>query len=170
MEGTIFSITFECDKNLQHWFFNFFDNECRENKETATKRRTCPHWWKGYCKKEEESVTNIPGIEEVNMIKDDGTVIHFNNPKVQASVPANTFSITGTAENKQITDMLPGILNQLGAESLTHLKKLANNTTQFKPSAEDDDVPELIGDFEEASKNETKTTESGADANLSAVE
>ncbi|KAL3095348.1 hypothetical protein niasHS_007447 [Heterodera schachtii] len=105
------------------------------------------------------SVTNIPGIEEVNMIKDDGTVIHFNNPKVQASVPANTFSITGTAENKQITDMLPGILNQLGAESLTHLKKLANNTTQFKPSAEDDDVPDLIGDFEEASKNESKTTE-----------
>lgn len=47
------------------------------------------------------SVTNIPGIEEVNMIKEDGTVIHFNNPKVQASVPANTFSITGTAENKR---------------------------------------------------------------------
>ncbi|KAF7627308.1 Transcription factor BTF3 [Meloidogyne graminicola] len=107
------------------------------------------------------SVTNIPGIEEVNMIKEDGTVIHFNNPKVQASVPANTFSITGTAENKRITDMLPGILNQLGAESLAHLKKLANNvTTQYKPS--DDDVPvsrwfsDLVGDFEEASKNETK--------------
>jgi len=103
------------------------------------------------------SVTNIPGIEEVNMIKDDGTVIHFNNPKVQASVPANTFSITGTAENKQITEMLPGILNQLGAESLTHLKKLANNvTTQFK-TTEDDDVPELVGDFEEASKDEVKS-------------
>merc|ERR1712179_91992 len=29
------------------------------------------------------AVNNIPGIEEVNMIKDDGTVIHFNNPKVQ---------------------------------------------------------------------------------------
>lgn len=104
------------------------------------------------------SVTNIPGIEEVNMIKDDGTVVHFNNPKVQASVPANTFSITGTAESKQITDMLPGILNQLGAESLTHLKKLANNvTTQYKPQEQDDDgVPELVGTFEEASKNETK--------------
>lgn len=48
------------------------------------------------------SVTNIPGIEEVNMIKDDGTVIHFTNPKVQASVPANTFSITGSAENKRM--------------------------------------------------------------------
>lgn len=110
------------------------------------------------------SVTNIPGIEEVNMIKDDGTVIHFNNPKVQASVPANTFSITGNAENKrmilsplslslsfyllflEITDMLPGILNQLGAESLTHLKKLANNvTSQFKVNEENyDDVPGII--------------------------
>lgn len=44
--------------------------------------------------------------------------------------------------------MLPGILNQLGAESLTHLKKLANNvTSQFNTGAneagqdEDDDVP-----------------------------
>ena len=30
-------------------------------------------------------VNNIPGIEEVNMIKDDGSVIHFNNPKVSVS-------------------------------------------------------------------------------------
>merc|ERR1712121_612968 len=73
------------------------------------------------------SVNNIPGIEEVNMIKDDGSVIPFNNPKVQASLAANTFAVTGHAENKQITEMLPGILNQLGAESLTHLKKLASN-------------------------------------------
>lgn len=115
------------------------------------------------------SVTNIPGIEEVNMIKDDGSVIHFNNPKVQASVPANTFSINGHAENKQITEMLPGILNQLGAESLTHLKRLASNVTNsFQPGAggaqpagedDDDDVPELVGDFDEPSKNESKEVE-----------
>merc|ERR1712088_1031044 len=110
------------------------------------------------------SVNNIPGIEEVNMIKDDGTVIHFNNPKVQASLAANTFAVTGHGENKQITDLLPGILNQLGAESLTHLKKLASNV----PSADgldggmeagkdddDDDVPDLVENFDEASKNET---------------
>ncbi|KAL4237171.1 Transcription factor BTF3 4 [Mactra antiquata] len=72
------------------------------------------------------SVNNIPGIEEVNMIKDDGQVIHFNNPKVQASLAANTFAISGHAENKQISEMLPGILNQLGAESLSSLKKLAS--------------------------------------------
>ncbi|XP_063144181.1 transcription factor BTF3 homolog 4 isoform X1 [Rattus norvegicus] len=71
------------------------------------------------------AVNNIAGIEEVNMIKDDGTVIHFNNPKVQASLSANTFAITGHAEAKPITEMLPGILSQLGADSLTSLRKLA---------------------------------------------
>uniref|UniRef100_A0A8C5MSM1 Transcription factor BTF3 n=1 Tax=Leptobrachium leishanense TaxID=445787 RepID=A0A8C5MSM1_9ANUR len=86
------------------------------------------------------AVNNIAGIEEVNMIKDDGTVIHFNNPKVQASLSANTFAITGHAEVKQITEMLPGILSQLGADSLT--------------KEEDDDVPELVENFDEASKNE----------------
>ena len=28
------------------------------------------------------SINPIPGIEEVNMFKDDGSVIHFTNPKV----------------------------------------------------------------------------------------
>lgn len=59
------------------------------------------------------------------MIRDDGTVIHFNNPKVQASLSANTFAITGHGETKQLTEMLPGILSQLGADSLSSLRKLA---------------------------------------------
>jgi len=110
------------------------------------------------------SVSNIPGIEEVNMIKDDGMVIHFNNPKVQASLAANTFAITGQAENKQIAEMLPGILNQLGAESLSSLKKLASTVTgatgDSKPPTDnieeedEDDVPELVENFDETSKGE----------------
>jgi len=112
------------------------------------------------------SVNNIPGIEEVNMMKNDGSVIHFNNPKVQASLAANTFAVTGQSETKQITEMLPGILNQLGAESLQHLKRLATTVSggDNKPSAagaggpeeeeDDDDVPDLVENFDEASKNE----------------
>lgn len=107
------------------------------------------------------NVNNIPGIEEVNMIKEDGQVLHFNNPKVQASLAANTFAVSGHAENKQITEMLPGILNQLGAESLSNLKKLATNVTssgESKPAAadidEDEDVPDLVENFDEASKGE----------------
>lgn len=68
------------------------------------------------------------------MFTNQGTVIHFNNPKVQASLAANTFTITGHAENKQLTEMLPGILNQLGADSLTSLRRLAE--TLPKPGSQ----------------------------------
>merc|ERR1712190_377181 len=108
------------------------------------------------------SVNSIPGIEEVNMIKDDGTVIHFNNPKVQASLAANTFAVTGHADNKQITEMLPGILNQLGAESLTNLRKIAERMPTRMDSAVEnsdmnDDVPDLIENFDDPSKDEGTT-------------
>merc|ERR1711931_524936 len=110
------------------------------------------------------TVNNISGIEEVNMIKDDGSVIHFNNPKVQASLNANTFAVSGHAENKQITEMLPGILSHLGAEGFNQLKRLASsvNPALFSGAVsaagideDDDDVPELVEDFEAASKTET---------------
>uniref|UniRef100_A0A2K5ZKR8 Transcription factor BTF3 n=1 Tax=Mandrillus leucophaeus TaxID=9568 RepID=A0A2K5ZKR8_MANLE len=108
-------------------------------------------------------VNNISGIEEVNMFTNQGTVIHFNNPKVQASLAANTFTITGHAETKQLTEMLPSILNQLGADSLTSLRRLAEPLPkQFvdgkAPLAtgedDDDEVPDLVENFDEASKNE----------------
>eukprot|EP00118_Oscarella_pearsei_P028941 m.3314 g.3314 ORF g.3314 m.3314 type:complete len:160 (+) comp9252_c0_seq1:68-547(+) len=113
------------------------------------------------------SVNGIPGIEEVNMFKDDGYVIHFNNPKVQASLGANTFSVTGHSETKPITDMLPSILNQLLGGS-DQLKKLADSLPKISSKDggddkdgeedgedEDSDVPELVGDFDEPSKNES---------------
>jgi len=114
------------------------------------------------------SVNQIPGIEEVNMIKDDGTVMHFNNPKVQASLASNTFAIAGHAENKQITELLPGILNQLGAESLSHLRKLAggvgglgapDSTDANDADDEDEDeVPELVENFDEVCQDEVPST------------
>merc|ERR1712121_323159 len=97
------------------------------------------------------SINPIPGIEEVNMFKDDGSVIHFTSPKVQASPQANTFAISGQAETKQVSEMLPSIVNQLGPEGFASLRKLAMEKV---PAAKDDDVPELEGDFEEASKQE----------------
>lgn len=63
-------------------------------------------------------VNNIPAIEEVNLFKDNGTVIHFNNPKVQASIAANTYVVSGHAETKKLQDLLPGIINQLGPDNL----------------------------------------------------
>ena len=61
---------------------------------------------------EKLGVNNISGIEEVNMFSNQGTVIHFNNPKVQASLAANTFTITGHAETKQLTEETEATLVQ----------------------------------------------------------
>jgi len=109
------------------------------------------------------AVNPIPGIEEVNMIKNDGSVIHFNNPKAQASLAANTFAITGHGETKQISEMLPNILTQLGPEGLTHLKRLASDVVASSKLSAEDDVPDLVGNFEEAAnkdiENLTKKTE-----------
>merc|ERR1711937_959056 len=84
----------------------------------------------------------VPGIEEVNMFKADGEVIHFANPKVQANIAANTYVINGNAEAKKLTDMLPGIMNQLEniAQSLG---------SQAKGPGGDDDVPDVDANFDE---------------------
>ncbi|XP_064220466.1 transcription factor BTF3 homolog 4-like [Aotus nancymaae] len=104
------------------------------------------------------AVNNSAGIEEVNMIKDDGTVIHFSNPEVQASISANTFAITGHAEAKPVTEMLPGMLSQFSADSLTILRKLAEqfprqvlDSKAPKPEdidEEEEDAPDLVENFD----------------------
>merc|ERR1739847_175887 len=116
------------------------------------------------------SINPIPGIEEVNMFKDDGSVIHFTNPKVQASPQANTFAISGQAETKQVSEMLPSIVNQLGQEGFASLRKLAMEkvgedsiaATNVAAAPKDDDVPELEGDFDEAAKNEEEADKADA--------
>lgn len=102
------------------------------------------------------AVNNIPGIEEVNMIKDDGHVIHFTNPKVQASLAANTFAVMGQAEIKTISEMLPGIYNQLDLTNLP--SKMPPMTTPGDMAATedgDDEVPDLVENFDVPSMNET---------------
>merc|ERR1711881_376809 len=68
--------------------------------------------------------SNLPGIDEVNMFKEDGSVIHFKNPKVTASPTSNTFTVSGHNEVKKITE-IPGVLNQLGIEGLQGLQAWA---------------------------------------------
>ncbi|KAI0511465.1 hypothetical protein KFK09_012095 [Dendrobium nobile] len=112
-------------------------------------------------------VNAIPAIEEVNIFKDD-SVIQFQNPKVQASIAANTWVISGSSQTKKLQDLLPSILNQLGPDNLENIKKLAEQFQKHPPGRiseaggaileedEDEDVPELIGEtFEAASEIQT---------------
>ncbi|KAL1562147.1 nascent polypeptide-associated complex beta subunit [Salvia divinorum] len=110
-------------------------------------------------------VNAIPGIEEVNIFKED-VVIQFINPKVQASVAANTWVVSGTPQNKKLQDILPQIINQLGPDNLENLKKLAEQFQKQAPAGtssgagedDDDDVPELVaGETFEAAAEEEHT-------------
>ncbi|KAJ3328689.1 Nascent polypeptide-associated complex subunit beta [Blyttiomyces sp. JEL0837] len=97
----------------------------------------------------------IAGIEEVNMFKADGSVLHFSAPKVQASLASSIFIINGNAQQKELTELVPGILTQLGPESLAQLRKLAETYQAQQAGAgasgdndDDDDVPELVENFD----------------------
>lgn len=114
------------------------------------------------------------------MFKEDGNVIHFAAPKgtrrtlpsfsalgplttptVHASVPSNTFAIYGNGEDKELTELVPGILNQLGPDSLASLRRLAESYQSMQKKEggggadgkkeagaddddDDDDIPDLV--------------------------
>lgn len=64
--------------------------------------------------------------------------------------------------------MLPGILNHLGPDGLTHLKRLASAAASSNRLAtlgeEDGDIPDLVENFEQAMSTEgSKTTEVNVD-------
>lgn len=42
---------------------------------------------------------------------------------------------SGTAENKKLQDLLPGIINQLGSDNLEHLKTIAGAFQVSPPSS-----------------------------------
>jgi len=62
---------------------------------------------------------------DVNLFKDDGSVIHFNNLRAQALSPTTTFALHGHYENKQLMELLHEIANQIGTESISRLDDFA---------------------------------------------
>lgn len=115
----------------------------------------------------------LPATEEINMFLDNGNVLHFSAPKVHTAASSNTFAIYGQGQEKELTELVPGILNQLGPESLANLRKLAESYHSMQAGAgpgqqgpadtaeaDDDDVPDLVESFEvdENKKDESKST------------
>lgn len=113
-------------------------------------------------------VNTIPGIEEVSLFKD-GSVIHFSNPKVQASIAANTYVVSGPSTTKDLHEFFPSLLSQYGGQ--LPMEALQKAMGQFPGGAaaaaaaaglgagglgmeedEDDDVPELVENFDEVAK------------------
>lgn len=91
---------------------------------------------------------------------------------VHSALSSNTTAIYGTGQTKDLTELVPGILNQLGPDSLAQLRKLAesySNMTSRNAAAnaakeragaggegekdvdgDEEDIPDLVDNFEEA--------------------
>ncbi|UZJ52852.1 hypothetical protein CBS101457_002172 [Exobasidium rhododendri] len=103
-------------------------------------------------------VQPLTGIEEVNMFKDDGNVLHFQGAKVHGLASANTHAIYGQGVDKELTELVPGIINQLGPDSLASLRKLAESYQAMNAAQQagitgkedDDEVPDVVENFDEA--------------------
>lgn len=81
----------------------------------------------------------------------------------------------------ELTEMLPSIMNQLGAENVWSLKNLANTlknaadsakatTTTTEEAEDDEDVPQLVENFEETAKNDKPATATTGEADTDAAE
>ncbi|EPQ29514.1 uncharacterized protein PFL1_06862 [Pseudozyma flocculosa PF-1] len=115
-------------------------------------------------------VQPISGVEEVNMFKEDGNVLHFQKAQVHGLTNANTFAVYGQGADKELTELVPGILNQLGPDSLASLRKLAESyqamNAQHAASQaaaggadakdDDDEVPDVVDNFDEAGNKEAE--------------
>jgi nascent polypeptide-associated complex subunit beta len=84
----------------------------------------------------------MQGIEEVNLFKDDGSVIHFNNPRFHVGSGANMYVVSGRAENKSIQDILPSLIKGAGLGSAVAA------AAEAAKKGDDDDVPDLVENFE----------------------
>ncbi|CAE6478480.1 unnamed protein product [Rhizoctonia solani] len=122
------------------------------------------------------NVQPIAPIEEVNMFLADGNVLHFTAPKVHGAHSSNTFAVYGAGHVKDLTELVPGILNQLGPDSLARfsLRRLAESYQSMQaraqaagqagaPGDDDDEVPDLIGaesfEVQEGDKPAAEATE-----------
>lgn len=86
---------------------------------------------------------------------------------VHADLPSNTTAVYGHGQDKDLTELVPGILSQLGPDSLASLRKLAETYQNLtaRQAAEkkaaggdaaegaaeegDDDVPDLVESFDD---------------------
>eukprot|EP00919_Chromeraceae_sp_WS-2016_P056115 GHVR01133236.1.p1 GENE.GHVR01133236.1~~GHVR01133236.1.p1 ORF type:complete len:158 (+),score=39.12 GHVR01133236.1:155-628(+) len=137
------------------------DNTRTGGKGTARRKKRVVHKTQATDEKKLQStlkrlnVNTISNCEEVNMFKDNGVLMQFMNPKVQANINANVYVITGISENKSYNGMqgdghMYASGNNIQASDINQVVNSFNNKNN---NNDDDDVPDLVDNFEEVSKN-----------------
>jgi hypothetical protein len=98
----------------------------------------------------------IPEIEEVNMFREDATVLNMRKPTVKYAFKEQLLVVQGATETKTLKSMMPEVMKQVGPKELKHLSEIVSAMGGAKAEAaeedEDDAPPELVGTFEDAAK------------------
>ena len=96
-------------------------------------------------------------VSEINIFKDDNTVIHFKKPTLEYSFKEKVSFVSGLHETKNIKELLPAIIKQLGPKQFEFMKEYAE-TLKSKDNKNEkiDEAPELVEDFESVSKKDDK--------------
>jgi len=96
-------------------------------------------------------------INEINIFKDDNTVIHFKKPTLEYSFKEKVSFVSGLHETKNIKELLPAIIKQLGPKQFEFMKEYAETLkSKDKKDDKNDQAPELVEDFESVSKKDDK--------------
>ena len=96
-------------------------------------------------------------ISEINIFKDDNTVIHFKKPTLEYSFKEKVSFVSGLHETKNIKELLPAIIKQLGPKQFEFMKEYAETLKdKNKNDEKNDQAPELVEDFESVSKKDDK--------------
>ena len=90
-------------------------------------------------------------VVEVNIFKDDNTVIQFKKPTVEYSFKEKVTFISGAHETKNLKDVFSSLVKQLGPKQLSFVKE-ATEAKAKNEKEKIDEVPELVEDFEETAK------------------
>ena len=91
-------------------------------------------------------------IQEVNIFRDDNSILHFKKPSYEYSPKEKCSFLTGPHEIKHIKDLLPNILKQLGPKQYSFMKDYVDQLKAKDQKGDKiEEAPELVEDFEEVS-------------------
>ena len=96
-------------------------------------------------------------ITEVNIFKDDNTVIQFKKPTIEYSFKEKVSFVSGVHETKNLKEVFTSVIKQLGPKQLAFVKDASEEIkNKDKEKEKTDEAPELVEDFDAVAKGEGK--------------
>ena len=103
------------------------------------------------------NVVPMPDIAELNLFKNDGTILQFQNTTIKGSMQHQVFVVSQQPEEKNLKDHFAEFISQMDANEIktlgeAHKDSLPKNPEAKEEEKKEEEAPELV-DFEEVADN-----------------